>query len=151
MQLRQEPDKGVVSFHWRAEEVVMWWIVVVAVALFVVSQQKQATPTSTIQLPSPNGSTAPRTVRWCSWVLYFGSFVFLCWTCLHFLIGSGPLESYLKPVSVTPMPSPASSRLVFFLVDRSGSMAEPMPGDPKETKIGGRESGTFRLYQHNRQ
>lgn len=115
-------------------KVVMWWIVLVAVTIFIVAQQRQRTPTSTIQLPSTNGSAVPRTIRWCSWVLYFGSFLFLCWTLVHFLIGSGPLESYLKPVNITPMPSTASSRYVFFLVDRSGSMAEPMPGDPKKTK-----------------
>lgn len=113
----------------------MWWIVVAAVAFFIVAQQRQAARTSLIQLPSPNGSPFPRTVRCCSWVLYFGSILFLTWTPIHFLAGSGPLESSLKPATATPMPSPANSRLLFFVVDRSGSMAEPMPGDPKQSKI----------------
>jgi Ca-activated chloride channel family protein len=113
----------------------MWWIVVAAIAIYSIAQQRQSTRTSTIQLPSPDESALPRTVRCCSWVLYVGSLLFLSWTFLHFLIGSGPLEPYLKPATMTPMPTPASSRLLFFIIDRSGSMAEPMPGDQKLSKI----------------
>ena len=113
----------------------MWWIIVAASTILIVALQRQAACTPSIQLPSPNGSALTRITRCCSWVLYAGSFLFLLWTLIHFLIGSGPLESRLRPASVMPLPSPANSRILFFLVDRSGSMNEPLPVSRNETKI----------------
>ena len=112
----------------------MWWIVVAAIAILIVAQQWQRSYRPTIQLPSPNASAFPRTVRWCSWVLYVGSFLFLTLTLVHSLVGNGPLESHLTPANVAMMPSPAASRLLFFVVDRSGSMSEPSPVDQTESK-----------------
>ena len=112
----------------------MWWIVVAAFVTVIIVNQWQSSRHPAIQLPSLNGSPLSRTARCCSWALYAGSFLFLAWSATHFLLGSDPLETYLKPVSVAPTPSPANSRMLFFVVDRSGSMSEPLPSNQKETK-----------------
>ena len=112
----------------------MWWIVVAALIIVIAANQWLSFCHPAIQLPSTGGPPMPRAVRCCSWVLYASSFLLLAWSAAHFLLGDDPLESYVKPANTTPMPSPAASRMLFFVVDRSGSMSEPLPSNQKETK-----------------
>ncbi len=115
----------------------MWWMVVAAVtaACVIVLNRKQPLPS--LQLPVPRWlpvSPLPSAIRILSLVLHIAALGFLSWTFVHCLVGSGPLESYfLSPTYAQP--HPADSRAFFFVVDRSGSMAEPMPTNPRQSKV----------------
>lgn len=117
----------------------MWWIVVAAVVLFVLTQLKGKKQSSSIQLPlreQTPSSQIPLPVRGLSYLLYIASLLLLSWAFIHCVVGSGPLEKYVRPIAMTsPSPLPADSKVLFFVIDHSGSMAEPMPDNPQTSKM----------------
>jgi hypothetical protein len=118
---------------------VMWWVVVAAVALFVIVQLMGKKQFSSIQLPFGEWRSTPRlplAIRTLSRLLHVGALLFLSASFVHCLIGGGPLEKYTwsSPLAAPP-PSPSNSRLLFFVIDHSGSMAEPMPDIPQSSKM----------------
>lgn len=123
----------------------MWWVVVAAVTLFVVMQLKGKKQLVSLQLPLGAllpSSPLPPLVRALSFLLYIASLLFLSWAFVHCLVGSGPLGKFLRPVALSAPPvSPTQSRVLFFVIDRSGSMAEPMPDSPQRSKMSGVKEG----------
>ncbi len=116
----------------------VWIIVTSVVVAFTVWQLHGRKPSSAIQLPQQDYlPPEPFPIHWrlLSWVFHVATLFFLGLTFIHFLVGDGPFERFLggKLVAI-PIP-PKSSRLVFFVLDRSGSMSEPYPMDPAISKI----------------
>ncbi len=112
---------------------------VAVVAFFVGMQLNKKGRYVSVQIPfnrkTPRHALSPF-VRVLSLILHIGALFFLSWAFIHFSVGSGPFEKYVRAATlVLPPPSPADSRQLFFLIDRSGSMAEPMPGTPEVSKI----------------
>jgi Ca-activated chloride channel homolog len=62
------------------------------------------------------------------------SFFFLTMTLLFFTVGGGPLTKIFSTKVENTLP-PELSKLVFFVIDVSGSMAEPMPNNESVTKM----------------
>ncbi len=117
----------------------MWWVIVVAVTLFVITQMKKGKQKSSLQLPIAEWMPAtrpPLIIRGLSFLFHIAALFFLSWAFVYCLVGSGPLEKYLWSSTWTPPPlSPADSRVLFFVIDRSGSMAEPMPDSQQRSKM----------------
>jgi Ca-activated chloride channel family protein len=117
----------------------MWWMIVTSILLFVLFQMRESKTTSSIQLPLEEWmptSSVPVVIRALSIFFYISSLLFLSWAFIHWAVGSGPIEHYFIPSSLSvPSPSPSRSRVLFFVVDRSGSMAEPMTDSPQYSKM----------------
>jgi len=117
----------------------MWWMIVTSILLFVLFLMKKEKITSSIQLPLEEWmpiSRIPMVIRSLSLFFYISSLLFLSWAFIHWTVGSGPIEHYFIPASLSvPPPSTSLSRVLFFVVDRSGSMGEPLPDDPRTSKI----------------
>jgi len=116
---------------------VFWWIVVISVVGFTLAQLKQRERKTTIHLPHIH--LCPQSgftwVRSLSKAFFIGSIFFLCWAVIHWSVGSGLFERLFISEKSKVYPSPTSSRALFFVIDRSGSMAEPMPGSKQITKM----------------
>ena len=72
--------------------------------------------------------------RLISIILWVGSFLFLILACVTSVVGDGPLCNLVRKNIQTSLPL-QSSRLVSFVVDRSGSMGEIMPGQEEYSKM----------------
>ncbi len=105
----------------------LWWIVVLSVVGFTLVQLQQRKVSTTIQLPHvhlyPKYKGPLRTL---SKVLFVGSIFFLCWAAIHWSVGSGFLARLFISGKSRVYPAPTSSRALFFVIDRSGSMNEPL-------------------------
>jgi hypothetical protein len=121
------------------EELVVWWIVVGISVLFLLWRYVRRAHPSAIVMPFcmwQEQRAVPRSIRMLSRVFYFGSLLFLSLAFVQCVAGNGPF-AHLLPQSTfaIPPPPPSQSRMLFFLVDRSGSMGEPMPTTPQYSKI----------------
>jgi Ca-activated chloride channel family protein len=106
---------------------VFWWIVVLAVVGFTLLQLQQRKRQTTIQLPHVHLYPKYKgPLRIISKVLFVGSIFFICWAAIHWSVGSGFLERIFISEKSRVYPSPTSSRALFFVIDRSGSMNEPL-------------------------
>jgi Ca-activated chloride channel homolog len=117
----------------------MWWAVVGAAFLFMFSQLQQRNRPASIQIPFTEWMPGVRpsfAFRALSFLFNIGAFLFLTAAFVDCTVGSGPLERYLwsSPLAIPP-PTAAESRLLFFVIDHSGSMAEPMPDNPQTSKM----------------
>lgn len=113
----------------------IWWIVVLTVGACMTAVLRQRQATSTINLPSVTPASPPFFLKSCSWLFHIASLLLVALAFVQCTLGSGPLERYIQPKIAELPPSPASSRFLLFVVDRSGSMAEPMPGNPSVSKM----------------
>lgn len=116
----------------------MWWIAAFsAVAYMCYSLLQTKKEGGGIFLPHREcveRGTIPYAVKTVSLILYVGSFFFLTLTLLFFTVGGGPITKIFATRVDNVLP-PEDSKLVFFVVDSSGSMAEPMPGDESVSKM----------------
>lgn len=116
----------------------IWIITSCVIVAFAIWQLRRGTCSSSIQLPSQDCLPAePFPAHWriLSWFFHIAALFFLGLTFLHFLVGDGPFQHFLggKLVAI-PIP-PKASRLVFLVIDRSGSMSEPYPMDRSLSKM----------------
>jgi Ca-activated chloride channel family protein len=113
----------------------VWWIAVILVTSFAIYHLRRTSQSAVWQIPfvifGP-GKQAPKAIKWVSFSLYVLSLFFATWAFVHFSVGSGPLTRFLR-VKTTQLPE--VSKVLFFVIDRSGSMAEPMPGNEGRTKM----------------
>lgn len=123
----------------------IWWIVVAAVVWCLLTLLKRKNRGVGIQLPLDEWKAKAHPLlffRALSYLFHIVSIVFLSWAFIHFAVGSGPLDKYVTrgPATALP-PSVANSRILFFVVDRSGSMAEPLPGEATISKMSAVKTG----------
>lgn len=127
-------------------QIAMWWLVSCAVTIFVILQMRKTKQSLSMQLPAVQWlplTPLPRSIRIIACLLHVASLFFLSWAFIHCAVGSGPLETSLWPSTfIPPPPPPADSRMLFFVIDRSGSMAEPMPDGSRRAKIEVVKTGT---------
>jgi Ca-activated chloride channel family protein len=113
----------------------MWWLGCFASILgilFLKTEKKCFLRLPHIAIVSP--SKPSLFVSFVSIVLHWASLICLMLAFLHFLFGPGPLERYIPLVSRVP-PAHEQSRILFFVVDRSGSMGESLPDSPETSKM----------------
>lgn len=115
----------------------MWWLLTIGIIFYTFRFLRQRKITGGIPFVHRDcldASSLPLFARLFSLVLYVASFVFLTLALVHEIVGEGPLGIFLQKEVQATIPQ-KSSRLVSFVVDQSGSMAEPMPGDKDHSKM----------------
>ena len=126
----------------------MVWLIVVAFLCGVVylSYMRTRICTYAVQLPflsKMRGGFLPRSFR----IMLFGAEIlavlFFSLLVLYCIAGSGPLKGTYVAFFDFPQSSTDFSRKIFFVLDRSGSMAEPMPGSTDTPKMTVVKDGIF--------
>jgi Mg-chelatase subunit ChlD len=115
----------------------MWWIAALGVSAIVFYFLRETKKSGGIFLPygeCMQRTPLPLFMRILSLILYGASFFFITLSLLHFTIGSGPLTKPFFKTNKQFIPLD-ESKLIFFAIDSSGSMAEPMPGDESVSKM----------------
>ena len=131
----------------------MLWLIVVASLCGVVylSYMRKRVCTYAVQLPflsKMRGGLMPLPFR----IMLFGieilAVFFFSLLVLYCIAGSGPLKGTYAAFFDFPQRSTDLSRKIFFVLDRSGSMAEPMPGSTDTPKMTVAKDGIFASIKH---
>jgi hypothetical protein len=115
----------------------MWWIFAFGALLYTVYSLRRAKEVGGMPFLHKEclaASPVPLPARGISYLLLGVSFLFLIVAFLYALIGEGPLRGCFQK-NLQPSFPVASSRLISFVIDRSGSMSEKMPGNEAYTKM----------------
>lgn len=113
----------------------IWGTVVITTALTALFLQKKRPACADLQLPSTQcrqPTAVPLLSKKISLLLHACALIFLSWAVIHWSVGSGPLEQGVR--SKAPLP-PSKAKMLLLVIDRSGSMADPLPGRAGKAKM----------------